>query len=57
MRGTRYSLFMNGLKHSGIMLNRKMLAEVAIHDPAAFDMIVEKAVKAAKATPANVAKA
>jgi large subunit ribosomal protein L20 len=57
MRGTRYSLFMNGLKHSGIMLNRKMLAEVAIHDPAAFDMIVEKAVKAAKATPANAAAA
>jgi len=52
MRGTRYSLFMNGLKNAGIMLNRKMLAEVAIHDPAAFDMIVERATKASKATPA-----
>lgn len=55
MRGTRYSLFMNGLKHSGIMLNRKMLSEIAIHDPAAFDMIVERALKASKATPKKVA--
>jgi large subunit ribosomal protein L20 len=57
MRGTRYSLFINGLKHSGIMLNRKMLSEIAIHDPAAFDAIVEKAIKASKATPHAVAKA
>ncbi|MGP1310660.1 MAG: 50S ribosomal protein L20 [Phycisphaerales bacterium] len=53
MRGTRYSLFMNGLKHSGIMLNRKMLSEIAIHDPSAFDQIVETAIKASKATPAT----
>ncbi|MEO1130658.1 MAG: 50S ribosomal protein L20 [Planctomycetota bacterium] len=53
MRGTRYSLFMNGLKLSGIMLNRKMLSEIAIHDPAAFDSLVESAVKASTATPAK----
>ena len=29
-----YSTFMNGLKTSGIELNRKMLSEMAIHDPA-----------------------
>ena len=53
MRGTRYSLFMNGLKHSGITLNRKMLSQMAIEDPKAFDQLVETAVKASKATPTN----
>ena len=51
MRGTRYSLFMNGLKNSGIMLNRKMLSQIAIEDPKAFDQLVEAAVKASTATP------
>lgn len=55
MRGTRYSLFINGLKHAGILLNRKMLSELAIHDPKLFDGIVETASKASKATPAAVA--
>ena len=31
--GVNYSTFMNGLKKSGIELNRKMLSEMAIHDP------------------------
>ncbi|MBL0922818.1 MAG: 50S ribosomal protein L20 [Phycisphaerales bacterium] len=53
MRGTRYSLFMNGLKLSGILLNRKMLSEIAIHDPATFDALVATATKASKATPAK----
>ena len=43
MRGTRYSRFINGLKLAGVLLNRKMLSEIAIHDPAAFDTLVEKA--------------
>ena len=42
MRGTNYSQFMAGLKHAGIDLNRKQLSEIAIHDPAAFDAIVEE---------------
>ena len=46
MRGTRYSRFMNGLMHSGILLNRKMLSEIAIADPEGFEAIVDK-VKAA----------
>lgn len=54
MRGTRYSTFMNGLRLSGILLNRKMLSQIAIEDPSAFDALVEQAVAAAKATPANV---
>ena len=38
-----YSSFINGLKKSGIALNRKMLSEIAINDPAAFTSLVEKA--------------
>ncbi len=41
MRGTRYSRFMNGLKMAGVLLNRKMLSEMAIHDPSGFDKLVE----------------
>lgn len=53
MRGTRYSLFMNGLRMAGITLNRKMLSQVAIEDPATFDRLVEQAVKSSRATPAK----
>ncbi len=53
MRDTRYSLFMNGLKRAGILLNRKMLSEIAIHDPVSFDAIVATAVKASAASPAK----
>ncbi|MGB9624362.1 MAG: 50S ribosomal protein L20 [Phycisphaerae bacterium] len=39
-RGIRYALFVNGLKKANIALNRKMLSELAIHDPAGFDAVV-----------------
>ena len=55
MRGTRYSLFMNGLKLSGVLLNRKMLSQIAIEDPKTFDQLVEIATKASGATPAKAA--
>jgi len=42
-RGISYSRFISGLKASEIDLNRKQLSELAIHDPAAFDALVEKA--------------
>jgi large subunit ribosomal protein L20 len=42
-RDISYSKFMNGLKRAGVFLNRKMLSEVAIFDPAAFDKLVEMA--------------
>ena len=42
-RGLRYSEFMNGLKKAEIELDRKTLSEMAIHDPAAFDAVVEQA--------------
>ena len=41
--GTNYSTFMNGLKKAGVGLNRKMLSEIAISDPAAFTSLVEQA--------------
>lgn len=53
MRATRYSLFMNGLKMAGILLNRKMLSQIAIDDPAIFDTLVQQAVKSSRATPAK----
>ena len=42
-RGLRYSQFINGCKKANIELNRKMLSEIAIADPAGFDAIVEAA--------------
>ena len=43
MNGMNYSTFVNGLKKAGIDLNRKMLAEIAVADPAAFTTLTEKA--------------
>ena len=40
--GISYSKFLNGLKNNGIEINRKMLAEIAVSDPAAFTALVEK---------------
>ena len=42
INGINYSTFMNGLKKAGVELNRKMLSEIAINDPAAFTSLVEK---------------
>ena len=47
-RGIRYSQFINGCKKANLQLNRKMMSEIAIADPAGFDAIVE-VVKAAEA--------
>ena len=43
LNGMNYSTFMNGLKKADINLNRKMLSEIAIADPAAFTALTEKA--------------
>lgn len=43
MNGMNYSTFMDGLKKAGIEMNRKMLSEIAIADPAAFAELVKKA--------------
>ena len=42
MRGMSYSAFIDGLKKAGIDLDRKQLSELAIHDPKAFDALVEE---------------
>ena len=46
MNGMNYSTFMNGLKKSGVSLNRKMLSEMAIHDAAGFTALCEQAKQA-----------
>jgi large subunit ribosomal protein L20 len=43
MRGMSYSTFVAGLKRAGVELDRKQLSELAIHDPSAFDALVEEA--------------
>lgn len=48
MRGISYSKFMAGLKNALCDLNRKMLSEIAIADPEAFDMLVELSKKHAQ---------
>ena len=43
LNGISYSKFMGGLGKAGIAINRKMLSEIAIHDPEAFTSLVKKA--------------
>jgi large subunit ribosomal protein L20 len=43
LNGTTYSRLIYGMKQSGITLNRKMLADMAVRDPQAFSTVVEKA--------------
>lgn len=43
LNGLNYSRFMSGLKKAGIELNRKVLADIAVNDPAAFTALCEKA--------------
>lgn len=50
MRGTRYSLFINGLKLAGVLLNRKMLSQIAIDDPRLFDELARLAAAHSVAT-------
>ena len=46
MNGMNYSTFMHGLKLANVEINRKMLAELAVNDAAAFTKLVEIAKKA-----------
>jgi large subunit ribosomal protein L20 len=41
--GVSYSVFMNGLRKAGILLDRKILAELAMNDPGAFAKLAERA--------------
>jgi large subunit ribosomal protein L20 len=42
-----YSKFMNGLKLAGIDIDRKILADIAVYEPQAFEELVSKAKSAA----------
>lgn len=46
MNGISYSKLLGGLKAAGVDMNRKMLSEMAIHDPAGFASVCETAKKA-----------
>lgn len=48
MRGISYSQFIDGLKKAGVVLDRKQLSEIAIHDPSGFDALVSEAKSARK---------
>ena len=42
LNGTNYSTFINGLKKANIELNRKVLADLAVNEPAAFKALIEQ---------------
>jgi len=46
MNGMNYSTFINGLKKANVIIDRKMLAELAVNDKAAFTQLTELAKKA-----------
>jgi large subunit ribosomal protein L20 len=43
LNGTSYSQFINGLKKAGVELDRKILADIAVHDAEGFTRLVEQA--------------
>lgn len=48
-RGLAYAQFAHGLSLAGVGVNRKQLAELAVHDPGAFDALVERSREALSA--------
>ena len=46
LNGLSYSVLMNGLKKAEVAVNRKMLADLAVNDPAAFTVLADTAKKA-----------
>jgi large subunit ribosomal protein L20 len=54
--GMTYGRFINGLSNLGVEVDRKVLSDIAINDPAGFKVLVEKA-RAAASSPAGEAKA
>jgi len=43
LNGTKYSALIHAMKNKGMMINRKMLADIAVRDPRTFAEIVLKA--------------
>ena len=52
LNGTSYSQFVNGLKKAGVELDRKILADIAVHDAQGFTRLVEQAKSAVASKPA-----
>jgi len=46
--GLTYSQFMNGIKKAGLEIDRKMLADIAMHEPESFKLLVDQAQAALK---------
>ncbi len=57
MRGLRYSEFIHALQLANVTLDRKSMSEIAIHDPVAFDKLVELAKKHLPAPEAKKSEA
>lgn len=51
LNGIKYNQFINGLKNAGLLVNRKMLADLAVNDAATFTSLVETAKKGLAAKP------
>lgn len=51
LNGIKYNQFINGLKNAGLLVNRKMLADLAVNDAATFTSLVETARKGLGAKP------
>ena len=51
-RGLPYAQFAHGLSLAGVGVDRKQLSELAVHDPAAFDFLVDRARSALESRPA-----
>lgn len=51
--GVTYSVFMGALKKAGIELDRKVLADLAVHQPDAFEALIAQAREALPATAAH----
>ncbi|NNG28064.1 MAG: 50S ribosomal protein L20, partial [Ignavibacteriaceae bacterium] len=45
LNGTTYSKFMNALKEKGVVINRKILASMAVENPSAFAKLTKFATK------------
>ena len=49
--GLSYSRFVSGLRAAGVEVDRKILADIAVHDPGAFAQLVEQAKASSPAAP------
>jgi large subunit ribosomal protein L20 len=56
-RGMSYNKFMSGLRTAGVEIDRKVLADIAVHDPGAFSQLVDVAGGKAENTAESRAKA